>query len=1487
MTQISKIQEIPATDRPAFVPTWRFQTSWNGESTFQYPNHRAQLERFRWFLEKYAHADPLNSSKASQVRKELEYYRNALFNSLSHSQISPSTKYIDVHDYGEESTFHSVPWELLESRQSSITVRRRVNSAPFPTAPTVPTVPTPETFNILIVAARALKHKEDYRQAALPVLRVIQDLPDGAPLVTVEIARPGEFVSLKKHLEDVKGRRNGFTYHLVHLDLHGKVSKKGQATLEFADKVVPAAKVSQLLTSNGVQYAVINACESARSDRGAKGNLAKIFTKNGMIAVLAMSYEISVGAVSFLTRQFYEAFLHRNLAFARAAQAARQAMRSQPHRTGRFGILVELEDWMVPVVYCSVDDDCIVRSSKTVSRIHQQLPGFFHRSDGALVPEPTDLDGRDADILELEWRLLDNSQKGVGRLMFLDGPNGVGKTSFLRHLQWWWAVTGMISRSIYVNMNDYREKSLNEMCSHVLRQFGGHRPARNNTESLMVCLQVHLGKMAQEADKASNWKHPKPLLIFDHFFSTEWPLGKRSTTMRGTTPETWKAFFQILSNGPLFTIVASHRWPWYLDDHERSEFPGRLLYVLAPVVIKRVGLTQRGQTFTGLIKGPDDIERLDLILKWCGPDLGLRCIIVQLVRKLGAAKTATMLTRGDDLLVCPEFPRRLLQRLPMWETSKNLWKNAPKSLRELLIAFAPFHGRLPRCYEEYCLRFVVNKRALTHPVWNFFARFNPEAAKASHRRLLTMDLLLLVKHIRLLPMLKCMGLIKADLMMGPTTMQSGLPMGTDHQAEGSMLHSIHPVFSLFLRHEAQRAGYLQSKEGTLSRQAICLEKTFVDYHESRIDELLESSSTVESLWDQQEIALCALSFTAAMETHLRSPMDRFEKVHPTPGLLAWKWANSEGPVNGFVAHCTEKALFRCQEELAKTTNHLTRNDIAISAAQLTLHLATHHLLCLDQCDKFVSYVDRTDDLLGIRYFGSLSQDVLDSLWPERAQMVDQLNAFKRIQVSLESNEFTHLTILAELPPQTIHQPSAISESLSSGWNLVRRALKLTEHQLQLCTKSSSLTFWDTEGFCQALQVLQKETDDFLTALAPIWPELLSSCEPEFLCKIRLLGFRDTDDGIKISADWDDISQDLLKVLPQMPNYASSFMAAIRNGISAAHARHEFLAKWLFWVKSHARSWMLKFYDLSLQVESEEIKSVFDIIQIIMLRQLEDPELSLDHQQCLLVVERSLPFQELDKSQISRRIGWHTTTAILALQLSRWDLCHDNLFTILGLASNGGNVNNQQLFCTLLLFSLLQMMAPPRKPHSMSITGALYQALALGYGNKGIYARNGALLSLLLHSTDEGCLTMLKKSSAGPKDRFRAMVKPEVHAHMEFMLSMPHTSSSKLDCKELERHLAAIRELQRTRTTFPNSTVFSRRLQQQLNARKEENRAVMAEAENHLCQHSPRCGCPFDPKDGKDAAATLEPYELLKGFPGDLPDRSIRRIHRQFAPPLHS
>jgi hypothetical protein len=168
----------------------------------------------------------LNTRKAVQIRKELESYGDQLVGSLPEIPGGPSGPlFLDVYDCGDDSSGHSIPWELLEDpgrmRQRSVVIRRRVTGV-------VECNPsrdlTPKTFNMLFLAARKEDDDGDYQHASLPILRLVQDLPDGASFVSFEMVRPGRYQALVEHLE--RATSNKHDIHLVHLDVHGQVSVK-------------------------------------------------------------------------------------------------------------------------------------------------------------------------------------------------------------------------------------------------------------------------------------------------------------------------------------------------------------------------------------------------------------------------------------------------------------------------------------------------------------------------------------------------------------------------------------------------------------------------------------------------------------------------------------------------------------------------------------------------------------------------------------------------------------------------------------------------------------------------------------------------------------------------------------------------------------------------------------------------------------------------------------------------------------------------------------------------------------------------------------------------------------------------------------------------------------------------------------------------------------------------------------------------------------
>lgn len=89
-----------------------------------------------------------------------------------------------------------------------------------------------------------------------------------------------------------------------------------------------------------------------------------------------MSYKLNVSVVTLFTHHFYDALLRQGLSGARAASFVREAMHAKPVRKGRFGLQIDLQDWIIPAVYSSTDDDPIITTSERYPRSSES--GFHY-----------------------------------------------------------------------------------------------------------------------------------------------------------------------------------------------------------------------------------------------------------------------------------------------------------------------------------------------------------------------------------------------------------------------------------------------------------------------------------------------------------------------------------------------------------------------------------------------------------------------------------------------------------------------------------------------------------------------------------------------------------------------------------------------------------------------------------------------------------------------------------------------------------------------------------------------------------------------------------------------------------------------------------------------------------------------------------------------------------------------------------------------------
>lgn len=446
------------------------------------PFTAAEETQCRWYVETYSSQDPFEEKKARIVADLIDGYGANLFGQLrwdrvfdrddEHALIEPLILEIDVSEERkrakpDRSGIHRLHWELLEApslwqnRFGEIVVRRRVQEGFGSSSNVRKEGPDPisgtdgrSSFNVLLVLARdtsvnGTSYQDVDPSATTNVFLAIQrELKQLRPdyCLNLEVVRPGTFAAFQKHLRRSTQRGMNRHYHLVHFDLHGKIANQVQedgrrirtACLRFASsksltrlELIPAEAIAKELQSHNIDCAVLNACDSARSDDGMNANLAGVFAKHGVSNILAMSYKFLSSAAAPFFASFYRNFLVHRLNFSSAASKARRVLLKNPLRQARLGMELEVKDWFVSVVYISGEDmqiDGPQASAPTETSASDVILSLGADSDSSVI-------GRDYDILRLERVLADSD------VVFLHGAPGVGKSVMMRHAVETWRKT--------------------------------------------------------------------------------------------------------------------------------------------------------------------------------------------------------------------------------------------------------------------------------------------------------------------------------------------------------------------------------------------------------------------------------------------------------------------------------------------------------------------------------------------------------------------------------------------------------------------------------------------------------------------------------------------------------------------------------------------------------------------------------------------------------------------------------------------------------------------------------------------------------------------------------------------------------------------------------------------------------------------------------------------------------------------------------------
>ncbi|GCL55621.1 hypothetical protein NIES3806_29730 [Microcystis aeruginosa NIES-3806] len=328
------------------------------------------------------------------------------------------------------------------------------------------------TINLLVVIARPNEESDvNYRTISRPLVELVNssEIP-----VKIDILRPGTYESLTRHLDE-KGE--GY-YHVIHFDVHGGLmeyeqyqrqvhgdswryqrgwgledlaeyegvkaflflegEEKGQAT------PVEATELANLLTGKNIPICILNACQSAKqisqeSEDYRETSLGSRLMTAGMQAVVAMGYSVTVSAAKLMMKPIYQQLLNGK-DLTEAMRKGRLELFNNKQRRAYYNTIIDLEDWLLPVIYCRGKINLNLRPFTP----EEEEKYWEHIGNQYVFPLPEyGFVGRDLEILKMEKALLKHN------ILLLKGMGGTGKTTLLNYLREWWQKTNWATHIFY------------------------------------------------------------------------------------------------------------------------------------------------------------------------------------------------------------------------------------------------------------------------------------------------------------------------------------------------------------------------------------------------------------------------------------------------------------------------------------------------------------------------------------------------------------------------------------------------------------------------------------------------------------------------------------------------------------------------------------------------------------------------------------------------------------------------------------------------------------------------------------------------------------------------------------------------------------------------------------------------------------------------------------------------------------------------------
>src|SRR5258707_3311531 len=704
-----RIQERPGgTDE--FQATISFNNGPEYALTIKNPFVQEEDDQLAWYFERYLRFPFTDQVKAREAAGSIARYGESLFKQVFEENHNVYARYKAVVQAGLSTVqfeiagsplFHTLHWEALKDPEirlplalQATMVRKNLNPSTIDA-----NVRTSATIRSLIVNDRtSCRRSRGYRTISRPL---VEALRQANLALQLDILRPGTYKALEKHLRQTSAQQQEGYYQVIHFDLHGSVltyeqlqqaqeasrhlynERYGRSDIQPYEGVkaflafegvedtqvdrVEASELADLLVTHQVPVAILNACQSGKQIGESETSLGSRLMQAGVQLVLAMGYSVTVSAAELLMKTLYQ-HLFAGEELSAAIRHARTELYNHKARRAYFEQQIDLEDWLLPVVY---------QNQPLPGQPREFTPGDrdawserkAEEEQRYRPPEPHyGFVGRDLDILEIERRLLLKRN-----LLLVRGMGGAGKTTLLRHLGAWWHTTGFVERVFYFGY-DEKAWTLEQIMMEMAQQLYGPQYYTNFQPLSLAARQAML---AHELRSANH------LLILDNLESITGAELAIQHTLPADEQARLRSFLADLAKGRTLVLLGSRGGEdWLVKgtfEDNVYELPGldpEAASTLADRILEKHNATKyREET---------DFQKLLKLLD--GFPLALEVILANLAHQ-APGEVLAALQAGDVKLDTPYSQEKTKSILRCIDYSHS---NLSPEAQQLLLCLAPF-----------------------------------------------------------------------------------------------------------------------------------------------------------------------------------------------------------------------------------------------------------------------------------------------------------------------------------------------------------------------------------------------------------------------------------------------------------------------------------------------------------------------------------------------------------------------------------------------------------------------------------------------------------------------------------------------------------------------------------------------------------------------------------------------------------------------------